>query len=121
MDEIAKLRKDIRLKVINELSEKQKEMVSKQKFPYEGMWLTFFQIEKLQKKLKVNDKIILIEILLLYASTLYFSYMILKFLMKFLLPWSHEFDRAFFDTNILYDKIPWLLNKMGEIVKSTVF
>ncbi|MDR4509881.1 MAG: hypothetical protein MRJ65_16880 [Candidatus Brocadiaceae bacterium] len=84
--EIKEQRIKIRKKIEKELLEKYKEYLSQGKFPWEGLWLKPEDIAKLQNKLKKRDKIVFIEVLILFFFLVLLSYGLYKLMLKFLLP-----------------------------------
>lgn len=96
---MAKAKKDDALTLkIRELREKAKEKVQgglikefeKYKtqgiYPWEGIWLSSQDIKQIQEKMKKRDKIVFIEVIILFSICGLFSYVLYRLMNKFLLP-----------------------------------
>ncbi len=81
---IRNLRKEIREKVENELLKQCNEAQKEGKYPWEGMWLSPQDIEKIQEKMKKRDRIVFVEIIAFFLLMILFSrglYMFLTLLL----------------------------------------
>lgn len=83
---IGELRKEIRGKMEAELLKEYAEKQKEGKYPYEGMWLEPHEVVKLQKKLKIRDRIVLAEVLILYVLFGLSLYVVYRLMKIFLLP-----------------------------------
>lgn len=83
---IKDMRREIRKRVEDEFLIKQKEAIEQGRYPWEGMWLKPQEIEKLQKQLKLRDRIAFVEIIILYLLLAGFSYGLYLLLKIFFLP-----------------------------------
>ena len=71
------LKNRIRVKLIKEMSEDLPKYEREQKFPWEGRWLRKEQIIECQKRMKRRDRIVFIEIIILFGSMLGLSFLVL--------------------------------------------
>jgi hypothetical protein len=55
-------------------------------YPWEGIWLSSQDIRKVQERLKKRDKIVFIEVIILFSVLGLFSYVLYRLMNKFLLP-----------------------------------
>lgn len=96
---MTKTKKDDALTLkIRELREKAKEKVQggiikefeKHKaqgiYPWEGIWLSSQDIRKVQEMMKKRDKIVFIEVIILFSVLGLFSYILYRLMKAFLLP-----------------------------------
>lgn len=70
---IRDLRKKIREKVEDHLLRQYDKAQKMGKYPWEGMWLTPQDIEKIQKTMKKRDRIVFAEIIALFLLMILFS------------------------------------------------
>lgn len=55
-------------------------------YPWEGIWFSPQDIKKLQEKMKTRDKVVFLEIILLFFVFSFFSYLLYRLMKIFLLP-----------------------------------
>lgn len=84
LQDVTKLRLETRERIETELLEKSSAMERDGKYPFEVDWLPVQTIKTFQKKLKLRDKIISVELILLCGTIIFLSYVSLR-LFKFLL------------------------------------
>lgn len=83
---IKKLAKDVRERVKNELLKEYEKFKSQGRYPYEGLWLSSQDIEKLQERLKKRDRIVFVEVLTVLFIFSLFSYVFYRLMRMVLLP-----------------------------------
>ncbi len=86
LGEVKDLRLKVREDVYAELSKEHDNFVREGKYPFEAGWFRLSTISILQKKLKWKDRIVLIELLLLYTFMLFLSYVAYRLLIFYFLP-----------------------------------
>lgn len=85
---------DILTLKIREVKEKTREALSREfeeqkragLYPWEGIWFSPQDIKKLQKKMQTRDKVVFLEIILLFFVFSFFSYVLYRLMKIFLLP-----------------------------------
>lgn len=82
---VRELRKEIRKKVEDELLKQCEEFKTQNKYPWEGIWLSPHEIEKVQKVMKKRDRIALGEIMVLFFLSVLLSYAFFRIMKLFFL------------------------------------
>ncbi|MCF6158406.1 MAG: hypothetical protein E3K32_07505 [wastewater metagenome] len=83
---IRELREKIRGKVREEHLKECEEYRNLGKYYWEGLWVTPQNIKKIQKVMKKRDRIIFLEILILFIISGLLSYILYRLMKVFLLP-----------------------------------
>lgn len=83
---IRSVREGIREKVREDLLRQCKEFQNQGKYPWEGMWLIPQEIVKLQKKLKRRDRVVFVEVIILFFIFGFFTFVVYGFMVVLLLP-----------------------------------
>lgn len=83
---VMELAKEIKKKVKAEFAKKQEDSKSQGIYPWEGMWLSPQDIRKVQEKMKERDKIVFVEIIILFIIFGFFSYILYRLMKMLLLP-----------------------------------
>ena len=84
--QIRELRKRISRRVEDELVKEHREAQKEGKYPWEGLWLTRQDIVKLEESLKRRNRIVFLEIVLLFLLGGFFTYGFYWIFLIFLLP-----------------------------------
>jgi len=79
------IRKKISKRITEELSAKFRENRAKRKYPWRGMWLNRQQILAVQKKLQQRDKIVFLEIAIVFL-VMYIIFHLAYSLLPYLMP-----------------------------------
>ncbi|GAN33051.1 MAG: hypothetical protein DPW20_01715 [Candidatus Brocadia sp.] len=83
---IRELKEKTREKVKERLLKEFEEEKRRGLYPWEGIWLSPQDIRKVQETMKKRDKVIFIEIILLFFIFGFFSYVLYRLMKIFLLP-----------------------------------
>ncbi|TVM04348.1 MAG: hypothetical protein CV087_00175 [Candidatus Brocadia sp. WS118] len=83
---IRELRERAREKVQKELIKEFEAHKTQGIYPWEGIWLSPQDIRKVQEKMKTRDKVVFLEIILLFFVFGFFSYVLYRLMKIFLLP-----------------------------------
>lgn len=83
---IRELKEKIGEKVKEALSREFEEQKRAGLYPWEGNWLSPQDIRKVQEKMKTRDKVVFLEIMLLFFVFGFFSYVLYRLMKIFLLP-----------------------------------
>lgn len=83
---IRELKKQAREKIKDELLKEYEKCKSQGKYPWEGVWISPHDIEKVQKILKKRDRMVFAEVITFFFFFGIITYVLYKLLKVFILP-----------------------------------